>query len=37
MTVDGGKGDDLINPWELTYDANGDLVTDLTDTKTYGV
>ena len=37
MTVNGGKGDDLINPWELTYDDNGDLVGDISDTKTYGV
>ena len=35
-TVNGGKGDDLINPWELTYDENDDLVQDLTDTTTYG-
>ena len=37
MTVDGGKGDDLINPWELTYDANGDLIQDPSDTKSYGL
>jgi hypothetical protein len=37
MISNGGKGDDLINPWELTYDDNGDLVQDVSDTKAYGI
>ena len=28
MIANGGKGDDLINPWELTYDANDALEQD---------
>ena len=36
MTVNGGKGDDLINPWELTYDALLDeLVEDVSDSMAY--
>ena len=36
MTVNGGKGDDLINPWELAYDENDMLLTDPSDAMTTG-
>ena len=36
MTVNGGKGDDLINPWELTYDdVMDELVEDVSDAMAF--
>ena len=35
--MNGGKGDDLINPWELTYDDNDEVEQQNPgSTKTYG-